>query len=161
MSESSKTISCRFEKDIAEQIQALAKANGESTSDWVRSRISQAVHAEAREKPLESNVPPQPTRATASVLQAIEARLQRIETALEGLEAIKTTIDKEASALRVDRSCEADVTHAIYEDTVSRIESSCDDVLQAIERLKQSQRSHKDTLLRAIDQAKAPKQSRY
>lgn len=152
MSDPTKTIAFRVSQPIEEQINEIAKANGQSKSEWVRDQVMQALHA-ALPPVAGTNQPNEPMGSSAGLLEAIEARIQQAENGLrEEISAVRTSVADAAKSHHRDLCTMAQVGIEVEESMEQRIEASCVEVLDAVERLKQSQRSHKDALLRAIVQ---------
>ncbi len=152
MSDPTKTIAFRVSQPIEEQINEIAKANGQSKSEWVRDQVMQALHAAVPPVP-EANHPRDPLGSPAGLLEAMEARIQQAENGLrEEICAVRTAVADAAKSHHRDLCTMAQVGIEVEESMEQRIEAGCVEVLDAVERLKQSQRSHKDALLRAIVQ---------
>lgn len=161
MSEATKTIAFRVSQPIQGQINDIAKANGQSKSEWVRDQVMHALHAALPQSP-EADQPSEPTRSSTGLLEAIEARIQQAENGLrDEICAVRTAVTDAANSHHRDLCTMAQVGLEVEESMEQRIEASCVEVLDAVERLKQSQRSHKDTLLRAIPQSSRPTPGRY
>ena len=127
------------------QIQEMAKANGQSKREWVRDLVMQALHATDRKADDRH-----PVESTAG-LPEMEIRLGEMEDRIrQEMLAVKMAVAEAAKSLHDDLCTMAQVGLHVEESFEQRVDDNCVDVLEAIERLKQSQRSHKDTLLLAI-----------
>jgi DnaJ-domain-containing protein 1 len=146
---STPTISFRVERAIEEQIQQIAKSNGQSKSDWVRDQVMRSLHGLTPSAP----EPKEPDNAedTARVIKAIEARIEAWQTNLRGeIQAVKNAIREVAKSHHQDLCTLGQLGLDAQDAIEERVEAACAESLDAIERLKQSQRSHKDSLLREI-----------
>jgi hypothetical protein len=151
MPSSTKTIAFRVSISIEEQIQQIAKANGQSKGDWVRDQLMQAIHAmnpttaPKQEEPISVSEPP------PDLLTVLEARFQEVEHILrDEIQAVKTAI-REVAKSHHRHLCTLGQIGLDAQDSIEqKIEAAGLDSLDALERLKQSQRSHKDTLLEAF-----------
>lgn len=151
MTGTTKTIAFRVSQSVDEQIQEIAKADGRTKGDWVRDRVMQALHAMSPRSVPELEEPTEASDSPASLLLSLETRIQETENVLrEEIDAVKTAIAKVAKSQHEDLCTMAQVGLTVEESMEQRIEATRDQVLDAIERLKQSQRSHTDTFLRAI-----------
>ncbi len=161
MSSNTKTIAFRVSQAIDEQIEAVARHDGLSKGEWVREQAMRTLHALSPSNPDESA---QLLAAGDAVSfgAALEARLAEMESGLRlELEAIKKAISQTAKSHHQDLCTMAQVGLTVEESMEQRIDESCGEVLDAIERLKQSQRSHKDTLLRVIGGEQGKKPNRH
>lgn len=146
------TISFRVSQPTKDQIDEIAKACGQSKSEWVRDQIMQALHA-ALPPTLGAKQPSETTGVSAGLLEAIESRIHQAANGLqEEICAVRTAVADAAKSHHRDLCTMAQVGLEVEQSMEERIEASCVEVLDAVERLKQSQRSHKDALLRAIVQ---------
>jgi hypothetical protein len=151
MPSSTKTIAFRVSTSIEEQIQQIAKANGQSKGDWVRDHVMQAIHAMSppiaskQEEPIAaSGLPP-------DLLTVVEARFQEVENILrDEIQAVKTAIREVEKSHHRDLCTLGQIGLDAQDSIEQKIGAACLDSLDALERLKQSQRSHKDTLLGAF-----------
>jgi hypothetical protein len=148
MNEPTTTVSFRVAKSVKDQVDLLAQANRQSTGELARDQMMLLLHTSQTLAPIETK----PTiETTVSQLKALEERLDNIEDAIrEGFAAMKSAIAGAAKDQRKDLQLFAEVGHAVEEAMEERIESACERTLDAIGRLKQSQRSHKETVLQAI-----------
>lgn len=152
-----KTISCRLEESIVEQINQLAKGQGLSPSVWIRQQIMEALYGvtEADVSPVTENAAPTiDVQRPVEDLQQVESRLTR------QFEELQRLIDKANCDRREDMATLAQLKLNAEKATQSLILDAGAELLLAIERLKQSQRSHKDTLLQAIDDLNPTEHSR-
>jgi DnaJ-domain-containing protein 1 len=151
MSEPTKTISFRVSPEIDAQIEEIAKALGLTKSQWVRDLAMQAVHA--TNPPGEVESPAANNSLTPELVRGIEDRILEVASGLrDEILTIKASIEQVAKNHHNDLLTVAQVAAAAEESMEQRIENACLDVLDALERLKQSQRSHKHTVLQAIRQ---------
>ncbi len=152
-----KTISCRLEESVVEQINQLAKGQGLSPSVWIRQQIMEALYGVT-----EPEVSPATQNAAAAVdMQFPVADLHQAEARLNGqFEELRGLIDKANCERREDMATLAQLKLNAEKATQTLILDAGAELLLAIERLKQSQRSHKDTLLQAIDDLDAAGSSR-
>jgi hypothetical protein len=121
----------------------------------------QGLHAALPQAP-ESIQPSESIDFPPGILEAFEARIQQAENGLrDEIRAVKTAVADAAKSHHLDLCTMAQVGLEVEESMEQRIEAACIEVLDAVERLKQSQRSHKDTLLRAIPQPPRPTPGRY
>jgi hypothetical protein len=149
---SSPTISFRVEKAIEEQIQQIAKSNGQSKSDWVRDQVMRSLHGSSPRAP-ESEEPEKPDDAedTACLLEAFETRIEAWQSSLrDEIQAVKNAIREMAKSNHRDLCTLGQIGLDAQDAIEARVEAACAESLDAIERLKQSQRSHKDALRREI-----------
>ena len=146
---STPTISFRVERAIEEQIQQIAKSKGQSKSDWVRDQVMRSLHGLSPSAPEPQE--PDNTENTARVIKAMEARIAEWQTNLRGeIQSVKNAIREVAKSHHQDL-CTLGQLGLDAQDAIEEyIEAACAESLDAIERLKQSQRSHKDALLREI-----------
>jgi len=152
MFDATKTIAFRVSPAIDAQIEEIAKAQGLTKSQWVRDQVMQAVHATS--PPGEDEPSAEKDRLTPDVARAIENRiLEFAGTLREDILAVKTSIEQAAKDHHDDLMTVTQVGLAVEESMEQRIDDRCADVMDAIKRLKQSQRSHKDTVLRAIHES--------
>lgn len=148
MSEPTKPIAFRVSHSIDEEIQKIAEANGQSKGDWVRDQVMMALHNLQGDGEQKDN-----RVSTTDTVAAIESRLDGIQASFrEELRAVKAAIADAAKSHHNDLRTVAQVGVTVEESMEQRIDNARLDVLDAIERLKQSQRSHKDTLLQALHQ---------
>jgi predicted DNA-binding protein len=148
---STTTIAFRVSPSIDEQIEEIAKTLGQSKSNWVRDQVMQSFHSSDP-----SNTPPVHTGSPAEEippieLAMIESRLEACEKLLHRLiDELTTTIVQLADSHHRDLCTLGILVLDAQEAIEQRTDDSCDELLDAIERLKQSQRSHKESLQRAI-----------
>jgi uncharacterized protein (DUF1778 family) len=148
MSETSKPIAFRVSPEVDEQIQEIAKANNQTKSEWVRDQVMEALYSVQQLVRPESE-PCEPTSQT--LLDRVDAQIQDSERRIcDQLAELSKAVRAATTSHHDDLSTLAQVGLAVEESMEERIESSCTDVLDAIERLKQSQRSHKDSVLAAF-----------
>jgi len=145
------TIAFRVSPSIDEQIQEIAKTLGQSKSNWVRDQVMQSFHSSDS-----SNTPPVHSESPAEVvpptaLAMIEARFEACEILLRTeIDQLTTTIVQLADSIHRDLCTLGILVLDAQESIEQRTDDSCEQLLDAIERLKQSQRSHKESLQRAI-----------
>lgn len=151
MSEATKPIAFRVSPEVDEQIQEISKANNQTKSEWVRDQVMEALYR------LQQLVRPEPERReppeqdSACLLERIDVQIQDSERRIcDQLAELNRTVKAATKSHHDDLSTMAQVGLAVEESMEERIEVSCTEVLDAIERLKQGQRSHKDTLLSAL-----------
>ena len=162
MSDATKTVAFRVSPEIKKQIQEIAKADGLNKSEWVREQIMKAVHAMNPPEDAASEQPADPNKSPTSLRQALEARIQGTEDALRReIDGVKAAVLEAAKSHQGDLCTMAQVGLTVEESMEQRIEATCVEILDAIERLQQSQRSHKDTLLRVVTQDQPPRPPRY
>jgi len=162
MSDATKTVAFRVSPEIKKQIQEIAKADGLNESEWVREQIMKAVHAMNPPEEAASEQPADPSKSPTSLRQALEARIQGTEDALRReIDSVKDAVLEAAKSHQGDLCTMAQVGLTVEESMEQRIEATCVEILDAIERLQQSQRSHKDTLLRVVTQDQPPRPPRY
>jgi hypothetical protein len=110
----------------------------------------------------ECKQPADPKQLPTSLRQVLEARIQGTEDALRReIDGVKTAVLEAAKRHQGDLCTLAQVGVTVEESMEQRIEATGLEILDAIERLKQSQRSHKDTSLRVVTQDEQPKRPRY
>lgn len=161
MPDATKTIAFRVSQAIDEQTHEMAKASGQSKSEWVRDQVMQALHAAVADPPADTKQSVDPAAGSA-VMLAMEARLRDMEEQFrKEIQSIKSAVADAVKTLRGDLCTMAQVGLNVEESIEKRMETDWTDVLDAIERLKQSQRSHKDTVLRAIEQSRRTTPGRY
>lgn len=148
---STATISFRVEKPVEEQIQQIAKSNGQSKSDWVRDQVMRSLHGLSPSAPKTDPEEPDAAEDTADLIKAIEARIEEWQTNLRGeIQAVKNAIREVAKSHHRDL-CTLGQLGLDAQDAIEKcVAAACDDSLDAIERLKQSQRSHRDAILGEI-----------
>ena len=145
MSEPTKPIAFRVSQSIEAEIQKVAEANGQTKSDWVRDQVMLALHN------LQSDVDPQNNDSKTELLAGIEGRLDAIQSSFRAeLAAVKAAISDAATSHHNDLCAFVQVGISVEESIEQKIEDACFDLFDAMERLKQSQRSHKDTLLQEL-----------
>lgn len=154
MSEPTKTIAFRVAQSIEQQIDELAKASGQSKGEWVRDQVLAALGAAS--PPTEA--PPQPVDSPDKQnkqLDSMQAQLSGVARFLRNeIRSVKTTVD-DSVRNRQQELCQIGLAGLDVQELLEeRIESMCLDILDAIDRLQQSQRSHKDTVLRAITETR-------
>jgi len=148
---STTTIAFRVSPSICEQIEEIAKTNGQSKSDWVRDQVMQSFHSSDS-----SNTPPVHTESpvqeiSPTVAAMIEARFEACEILLRSeIDRLTTTLMQVTDSLHGDLCTLGILVLDAQESIEQRTDDSCEQLLDAIERLKQSQRSHKESLQRAI-----------
>jgi len=121
-----------------------------------------AVHAMNPPDDVEREQPADPTKSPTSLRQVLEARIQGTEDALRReIDSVKDAVLEAAKSHQGDLCTMAQVGLTVEESMEQRIEATCVEILDAIERLQQSQRSHKDTLLRVVTQDQPPRPPRY
>lgn len=152
MPEPTTTIGFRVAQSIEQQIDELAKAAGQSKGEWVRDQILQVLGAAAPP----ADAQPQPLAAVedrTAQLDSMQAQISGVARCLRSdIRNVKTAIEDSAKN-RQRELCQLGLVSLDVQDLLDeRIEAMCLDILDAIERLQQSQRSHKDTVLRAISQ---------
>jgi hypothetical protein len=148
---STTTIAFRVSPSIDEQIQVIAKTLGQSKSNWVRDQVMQSFY---RSDP--SNSPPIHSESPAEavppiVLAMIEARFEACEKLLRcEVDRLTTSIVQMGDNLNQALCTLGILVLDAQQSIEQRTDDSCDQLLDAIERLKQSQRSHKESLRRAF-----------
>ena len=148
---STTTIAFRVSPSIDEQIQEIAKTLGQSKSNWVRDQVMQSFHSSdsSNTPPVHSEIPTE--EVPPIVLAMIEARFEACEKLLRSeIDGLTATIVQAAESLHRDLCTLGILVLDAQESIEQRTDDSCDQLLDAIERLKQSQRSHKESLQRAI-----------
>lgn len=162
MSDATKPIAFRVSAEVEQQIHEIAKAAGLNKSEWVREQVMNALHAMNPPDEAECKQPADPKQLPTSLRQVLEARIQGTEDALRReIDGVKTAVLEAAKRHQGDLCTLAQVGVTVEESMEQRIEATGLEILDAIERLKQSQRSHKDTSLRVVTQDEQPKRPRY
>ena len=157
MSDATKPVAFRVSPEIDQQIQELAKADGMNKSEWVREQVMKAVHAMTPPEEAAPEQPAEPSQSPTSLRQVLEARIQGAEDALRrDIDGVKAAVLEVAKRHQEDLCTMAQVGLTVEESVEQRIEATCVEILDAIERLKQSQRSHRDSVVRVITQARDP-----
>ncbi|MEX2167744.1 MAG: hypothetical protein WD851_00410 [Pirellulales bacterium] len=154
MSEPTKTIAFRVAQSIERQIDELAKASGQSKGEWVRDQILQVLGAASPPPDAQSQPPAEPEDRT-NQRDSMQAQISGVARCLRNdIRNVKTAIE-DSDRNRQKELCQLGlVSLDVQELLEERIEAMCLDILDAIERVKQSQRSHKDTVLRAITETR-------
>lgn len=150
MSQPTKAIAVRVPRAVHEQVEKLVAAQNITISDWVRDLIMQALYDAGL---LASGQSPAKQNTPNATVHAIDSRIVELPTELRNeIAGLKASIDELAKKHHQDLITLAQVGLNVEELMEERIDAACGEVLDAIARLKQAQRSHKDTLLRAIHQ---------
>jgi hypothetical protein len=109
----------------------------------------------------EADLPAPPERTAADIAQPPAEDLRQAESQWNlKIEELQTMIHKANAERREDMATLAQLKLNAEKATQTLILDAGAELLLAIERLKQSQRSHKDTLLQAIDDLNATEHSR-
>jgi hypothetical protein len=162
MPETTETISLRVSKKTKQQVDEVAKAEGLKISEWVREQMMKGLHTMNPMGEADSEQPADPSESSTDLRHALEARIQGTEDALRRqIDGVKAAVLEAAKNHQGDLCTMAQVGLTVEESMEQRIEAACVEILDAIERLKQSQQSHKDTLVRVITQDQQPRQPRY
>jgi hypothetical protein len=167
MNSESKTISCRLPDNVREQVLKIAKDEGVTPGKWLRKLVMQALHSPDDLPPQPVAVPSAAAISPVTLVKVIETKISEAEKRLHGdIESVTQSLAeverRHHDALR--SFAESFLRHfGRRTEPVDAPEVDLDaglkslildagaELLVAIERLKQSQRSHKDTLLQAID----------
>lgn len=148
MSEPTKPIAFRVSHSIDVEIQKIAEANGQSKGDWVRDQVMLALHNLQSDGEQNGD-----DISTSDALAEVHGRLEAMLAVFrDELREVKSAIADAAKRHHNEICTVAQVGVTVEESMEQRIDNARLDVLDAIERLKQSQRSHKDTLLHAVRQ---------
>lgn len=143
MNEPTVTVSFRVAKSVKDQFDQLAQPTNQSGGEWVRDQMMQLLH-----KLQPGSEPAEPKRESDdSRFAMLQERLHEIQ---EALTLIRAEIALTAKGHREDLKLLAQVGLNVEELMEQRIDAASEATLDAIERLKQSQRSHKDTVLQAL-----------
>lgn len=150
MPEPTKTISFRVPPSIDQQIDDCAKAAGLSKGEWVRDQILQTLGTEQPTTP--SSEPTKESNEGAMPgVEVLQAQMSGSTRYLhDEISNVKDAL-REASRHSKRDICQlGQVTLDVQELIEERLEAVCLEILDAIERLQQSQRSHRNEVIRTI-----------
>lgn len=161
MSEPTQTIAVRVTQEIKEEISQVAKAKGQTNSDWIRDQMMAALVGSTGEESHDAT-PAATTESILSALNDLQARLQAVESIIQqNVAVIKTTIETATARHHRELCTLGQLLLELDELKDGEIRDSRNALLDALERIKASQRSHKETLLQAIAQMRVPSPRRY
>lgn len=145
------TVAFRVAKSVEEQIRQLAQASGQSKGDWVRDQVMKALHDVEPTMACQPQDGPPMNGPKEDLMRIFEVWLQKTEGSLrDEIRAVRTAISEVAKSHHRDLCTLGQIGLDAQQSVEREISSSCDDTLDAIERLKQSQRSHKESVLEVI-----------
>ncbi len=135
---------------MKDQVEQIAASKGQSIGEWQRDLLMQAVHQfnpQPATKPEIESV----SDLTATLLRAFDERFQKVEAAVrEEIQRVKSAIIQQDKSHHEDLCRVAEVGMNVEQSMEQRIESSVDQILEAIARLEKLQRSHKNMIVHAI-----------
>ena len=153
MSEPTKPIAFRVAQSTDQQIDEIAKAAGQSKSEWVRDQVLRALGGAS--PPPDAQPPAESDDKRSHRLDSLQAQMSGTARCFRSdIRNVKTAIEDSAKNRQRELCQLGLVSLDVHELLEERIEAMCLEILDAIERLQQSQRSHKDTLLRAMTEPK-------
>jgi hypothetical protein len=151
MPEPTKTIAFRVPPSVEQQIDEHAKAAGQSKGEWVRDQILQVLGTEqqpttpSREPTSDSNDGAMPA------VEVLQAQMCGSTRYLHNEICNVNDTLREASRHSKRDICQlGQVTLDVQEILEERLDAVCLEILDAIERLQQSQRSHREEVIRTI-----------
>lgn len=141
MGEATRTIAVRVPAEVAAEIEDLAKACGQSKSDWIRDQIMPAIHG-AGTPSADSSVEPTPAASAMTFTDLVQTALKQRDIELKAeLESIRQAINQSAKAHHDDLALIAEVGEAVEKTMRDMLVDARNQVLGAINRLEETHTS--------------------